>query len=114
MEHLEKSGLSTPIRMPSQETFNTNMVDNFLSSSTAIYTPYSIKPNKSYSPRKVADQHRFWQKPETDSVLEQGYELVPELSYRNNLFINEVWLMILLDGAEFQAAHASVQFYPFG
>jgi hypothetical protein len=29
MEHPEKSGLSTPIHMPSQETFNTNLVGNF-------------------------------------------------------------------------------------
>jgi hypothetical protein len=54
--------------MPSQETFNTNMVANFLSSLMAIYTPYSDKHNKSYSHRQVADQHRFNRKSETNSV----------------------------------------------
>jgi hypothetical protein len=62
MEHPEKSRLPTQIHMPYQETFNKNMVDNYLISPTAISTPYSDKPNKSYNPWKVADQRRFWQK----------------------------------------------------
>jgi hypothetical protein len=72
MKHPEKSGLSTPILMPSQETFNTNMVSNFLSSPTAIYTPYSDKHNKSYSHRQVADQRRFSRKSETNSFWSKG------------------------------------------
>jgi hypothetical protein len=49
MEHPQKFRLSTPIGMPSQEIFNTNIVANFRSSRTAIYMPYSDKHNESYS-----------------------------------------------------------------
>jgi hypothetical protein len=45
--------------MQSQESFNTNIVDNFLNFMKAIYTPYSDKHNKSYIHRKVVDQQRL-------------------------------------------------------
>jgi hypothetical protein len=50
--------------MKSEETFNTNIVDNFLSFPTAIFIHYFDEYNKSYSHRKVADQRRFQQKAE--------------------------------------------------
>jgi predicted DNA-binding protein with PD1-like motif len=56
--------------MQSEETLNTNIVDNFLSFTMAICMHYFDKQNmhyfdkqnKSYSHRKVADQRRFQQK----------------------------------------------------
>jgi hypothetical protein len=48
--------------MKSQETFNTNIVFDFLSLLTAICMHYFDKYNKSYSHWKVADQRRFQQK----------------------------------------------------
>jgi hypothetical protein len=64
IEPPKKSERLAPIRMQSQETFNTNIVANFLIFLTAIYTLYSDKHNNSYSQRKVVDQRWFQQKAE--------------------------------------------------
>jgi hypothetical protein len=47
------------------------------------------------------------------SVSEQGYGLVPELSYENNLVRNEVWIMIFLDWAEFRNGKSFNSVLPF-
>jgi hypothetical protein len=46
--HPEKSECLIPIRLQYQETFNTNIVANFLSFITAIHTPQSDKRFRSY------------------------------------------------------------------
>jgi hypothetical protein len=79
MEHPKKSGLYTQIPVPSQETFNTKIVANFLRSRMAIYTPYSDKHIESYSHRQVADQRRFSRKLATNSIW----------SKRKNFFQNQ-------------------------
>jgi hypothetical protein len=66
----EKSEFLIPIRMQSQETFHTNIVDNFLSFLTHPYTTYSVKPNQNYRNRKTAREREFQQKLETDLKLE--------------------------------------------
>jgi hypothetical protein len=62
IEHPEKYEGLTPITMQSEETFNTNIVDNFLNFPTAICMHYFDKHNKSYSHWKAAIQCRFQQK----------------------------------------------------
>jgi hypothetical protein len=100
--------------MESRETFHNTIVDNVLSFPMSPYMTYLVKWNQGYQNPKTTRKCGFWQKAGNRFSVGARYELVPELSYRNNLFINEVCLMILSYGAEFQVAHASVQFYPFG
>jgi hypothetical protein len=62
----EKSELLIPIRMQSQETFHTNIVDNFLSFPMHPCTTYLVKPNQNYHNWKTARKHEFQQKLEID------------------------------------------------
>jgi hypothetical protein len=52
--------------------------------------PYSGKQNQGYSDMKAGSNTEFSRNQEMDSVLEQGQELVPELSYKNKLARNDV------------------------
>jgi hypothetical protein len=113
-EQSAKPELLTPKPIQSQETCNLRIVDNFLSFLMSSHMTYLVKWSQGYQNPKTARKCRFQQKAGNRFGVGARYELVPELSYMNNLFRNEVWLTILSDGAEFQAAHASVQFYPFG
>jgi hypothetical protein len=113
MGHPEKSGLSTPICKPSQETFNTNMVENFVRSPTAIYTPYSDKHNKSYRHRYVADQRRFSRKSETNSFWRKGK------NFFQNWTKGTIWSKLMYEswsfqiGAGFQSGNIFSSVLPF-
>jgi hypothetical protein len=61
--------------MQSQETFNTNIIANFLIFPMVIYTPYSDQHNESYSHWQVADQRKFQQNLEAISVWSKGKNL---------------------------------------
>jgi hypothetical protein len=54
------------------------------------YTTYLGNENQGYSHLEAGPKRRIQQNLETDSVLEQGQELVPELSYMNKLVRNDV------------------------
>jgi hypothetical protein len=76
--------------MQSQETPNQSIVDNFLSFQRHTHATYLVKPNQSYRNPKIARKCEFQQKAGNRFGVGARYELVPDLSYRNNLFRIEV------------------------
>jgi hypothetical protein len=84
--------------MKAQKNLKTNIVGNFLWFPTHPYTTCSGKQNQRYRNLNTGRKHEFRQKARNRFGAGARYELVPELSYKNNLSRNEVWLMILSDG----------------
>jgi hypothetical protein len=63
--------------------------------------------------RKIVRKRGFQRKARNRLGVGAGYELVPKLSYRNNLFRNEVWLIIFSHWAEFKAEKSFGSILPF-
>jgi ABC-type oligopeptide transport system ATPase subunit len=98
----------------SDEIFNTDIVNDMLSFPLHPYTTGLINQNQSYSDPKTVRMRRFQPKTgKKNSISEQGQGLVLELSYKNNLVSDEVWIMIFSDWAEFQSGNSFNSVLPF-
>jgi hypothetical protein len=99
--------------MKAQKTLNTNIIGNFLRFPTHPYMTCSGKQNQRYRNLNTGRKHKFWQKVGNKFGVGARYELVPGLSYKNNLFRNEVWLMILSDGGWISSGTCFSSVLPF-
>jgi hypothetical protein len=115
IEHPDKSDLLTPIRMHSQETSNTSIIDDVLSFLKHPHMTSLIKLNQSYqnlkTARKCGFQQKGWNpfwcrsKVRISSRTELQEQFIQKWSRDNDLFRL---------GLNFKAASLSIQFYPFG